>query len=465
MVGPYDTTQYPTKIYSYNNFGAIGAPNGQNVTLLGKEAAGLPGVYTVSTYFDGFGRQISTRSDGPGGAAPATIQSDIIYDINGKVYEKSLPYFPGSENPRYIQYAYDCLGRKTQKLNPDGSTVQIAYSQAVTTVTDANGHSTNRVRDVFGRTTQVTEPYGFITTYQYDALGNLAQVADSQNHRTAISYDPLSRKTQMTDPAMGTWQYQYDNNGNLICQTDAKQQSINFVYDSLNRLTNKHYINYQNGAHDVTYNYDEPASTYPVGRLTSVFDYSGETQFFYDKLGRTAQVLRTIQGVQYPTGFQYDSPGHITAISYPDNDVVNYAYDGAYNMSSASNAASVNYAAFSGYNARGQVGRIAFGNGAATTFSYYASNNRLQELSTTSPGSGVVQDFVYGYDVIGNITSIADNVNTGNSQSFTYDSLNRLATANGAYGAVTFNVDSVETWGQRGQRRPRQHTAAYLRLR
>ena len=404
--------------------------------------------FWVSTYFDGFGREISTRSDGPGGAGPATVAADTIYDQNGRVYMKSYPYFPGLENPRYIQYTYDCLGRTIQKTNlADGTTTQIAYCQALTTVTDPNGNSTTRQRDVFGRVTQVVEPLGFVTNYQYDALGNLLQVTDAQSHQTTIVYDPLSRKIQMTDPVMGTWSYQYDSNGNLMSQIDAKGQTINFQYDALSRLTNKHYLNYQNGAYDVTYNYDESWSTNAVGKLTSVVDYSGTTQFYYNKEGRTTQVLRTIDSVQYPTVFQYDLLGHILNITYPDQDFVNYAYDGAFNMTSASNSQVV-YASFSGYNALGQPGQIAFGNGSTTTFSYYATNNRLLELTTTTPGSGTVQDFTYdSYDNNGNIKTITDHVNSGNTQTFTYDPLNRLATANGPYGLLTFNIDAVGNLG------------------
>ena len=56
----------------------------------------------------------------------------------------------------------------------------------------------------------------------------------------------------------------------------------------------------------------------------------------------------------------YDPLSHITRIAYPDGDPANYSYDGAGNMSAVSNSASVPYASFSGYNALGQVGQIAY---------------------------------------------------------------------------------------------------------
>ena len=53
-------------------------------------------------------------------------------------------------------------------------------------------------------------------------------------------------------------------------------------------------------------------------------------------------------------------------IAYPDGDQVNYGYDAAGNVSTVSNYNSAsNYAVFTGYNAFGQVGGIAFPNGAS----------------------------------------------------------------------------------------------------
>lgn len=62
-------------------------------------------------------------------------------------------------------------------------------------------------------------------------------------------------------------------------------------------------------------------------------------------------------------------------------------------------------------------------------------------MTTTTPGSGEVQDFVYGYDNNGNILTITDNVTPANSQTFSYDWLNRLATARGPYGTINYNTD------------------------
>jgi len=105
------------------------------------------------------------------------------------------------------------------------------------------------------------------------------------------------------------------------------------------------------------------------------------------------------------------------------------------------NSAYTSYAALAGYNALGQVGQIAFPmNGVNTTFQYEQATNRLHELTTTIPGSGTAQDFVYSYDNNGNIRTITDNVDPTQTQTFNYDWLNRLTTAQGAYGTLTYSL-------------------------
>jgi len=64
----------------------------------------------------------------------------------------------------------------------------------------------------------------------------------------------------------------------------------------------------------------------------------------------------------------------------------------------------------------------------------YALQATLGYLYTTSSnGSGNHQDLAYHYDEIGNVTAVVDNIFTG-SRIYTYDALNRLATAYGYFG-------------------------------
>ena len=96
------------------------------------------------------------------------------------------------------------------------------------------------------------------------------------------------------------------------------------------------------------------------------------------------------------------------------------------------------------YNARGQRTRIAYGNGAVTTYEYDPDTFRLTRLKTTRPdGSGgfdTLQDLAYAYDPVGNITRVTDaaqddvyfqNTVVSVGGGYTYDALYRLTIATG----------------------------------
>jgi hypothetical protein len=58
------------------------------------------------------------------------------------------------------------------------------------------------------------------------------------------------------------------------------------------------------------------------------------------------------------------------------------------------------------YTALGQTGEILYGNLVQTTYQYNAATSRLTTLYTT--GSTTLQNLSYGYDNVGNVTSIDD---------------------------------------------------------
>lgn len=82
-----------------------------------------------------------------------------------------------------------------------------------------------------------------------------------------------------------------------------------------------------------------------------------------------------------------------------------------------------------------------YGNGLTRSYTY-DSDYRLTGL-VTEDADTFVQDLAYGYDAADDILSIADTVDTGRSQTFTYDSLFRLTQAQGPYGTIAYGYDAV----------------------
>jgi RHS repeat-associated protein len=399
-------------------------------------------------YFDGFGRTYKTRKKGPDGKV---IVADTKYDGRGAVSQLSLPYFEGTALSDQLNqtFVYDPLGRITQVTNTDNTVAKSCYNKDITVLIDENNHRKRQTRDAFGHLIKVEEYKGVYptcttdvgtlyatTTYQYDVLGNLRFVTDAMGNQTEMRYDTLGRKTFMHDPDMGDWFYTYYNNGDLKTQTDANLKTTTFVYDALNRLKTK---DYPTGT-DVIYTYDEATSSNPIGRLTTMSDESGTTKYNYDKLGRTQKIEKTVDGWAYPLEFTYDLIGRVTSLKYPDGEIMSYGYDTGGNLNQA-----IGYFTYSGFNALGQPDTLTFGNGTITKYAYSPTNFRLSSIKTTTPKqTPLLIDLAYLYYDNGNIKTITNNLASTKTQTFTYDELDRIKSAQStAYGTKSFDYDQI----------------------
>ncbi|MDX1410114.1 MAG: hypothetical protein R3330_18315, partial [Saprospiraceae bacterium] len=280
-------------------------------------------------------------------------------------------------------------------------------------------------------------PYA-TTSYAYDVLGNLTTVTDAQGNRSTMQYDTLSRKISMHDPDMGEWSYEYDANGNLIQQIDAKSQQIHYHYDALNRRLQKDYGSRKAlGAGDVVYTYDG-STHHRKGRLHQVDDVSGTTTFFYDSRGRVTRTDQVVEGVTYTTQTSYDGVDRVRALTYPDNTTLTQTYNGP--QLEEVKEGPVVYARYGGYNALGQPSTLTHANGVTTSYSYDPTNFRLTSLTTVN-GATVLQDVGYIFDHGGNVTALTDP--TQGNQTFGYDALDRLTSATGTYGTLTYTYNAI----------------------
>ena len=78
----------------------------------------------------------------------------------------------------------------------------------------------------------------------------------------------------------------------------------------------------------------------------------------------------------------------------------------------------------------------------------YGNNNEMtkifdQAYRLTSIHTGSIQQLSYAMDAASSITSITDNLDPLHSQGFSYDSLYRLISAEGIYGAIDYTYDPV----------------------
>ena len=422
---------------------------------------------------DGFSPGFHTWTPDPYRASAASGWTRIKLDHLGRVVE--VGHFSGANKP-------------SAGATPTWGTTTTAYDTEYTTVTDPAGKKRRSRIDGLGRLVRVDEPTGSpgdlgstgspnqATSYSYNALDNLTRVTQGSQRRTFL-YDSLSRLTSAANPESGTIAYTYDNNGNLTRRTDARSVVTNYTYDRLDRLTRRSYTYTGSdtavslGTTRVDYAYDSCGS-YARGRLCSVTAKKGTAQVSrtaynrYDALGRVLESTQTTGGTSYTMAYAYDRAGNLTRQRYPSDRVVDYVYDGAGRIAGAKTGADGWYAGGTGTNAvdyepHGGVKQLLLGNGLWEQRRY---NARLQPtrigLGTTkatgsltatgpTPTAGLLLlDYSYGTSSNnGNVLSqrIRVGASLNQTQSYTYDALNRLKTAgetgSGAAWSQTYAYD------------------------
>ncbi len=451
--GRPSTSTAPNGLVTTTTYNSLGTVGSQHV-LTSRTVGGVN--FQSWTYFDGQGRTIKAKGTGPQTPSAQNIVSLTEYNVRGQVKRSSLPHFDGG-TPLWRSLTYDPLGRVRTVTTPDGKVTTTCYAPWVTVVINPKSQKKRQVADAFGRTVEVNEytgshdpgqcstsqgsPYA-TTTYAYDTVGNLTSVTDALGNQTTMTYDTLSRKTAMHDPDMGNWSYVYDAAGNLTQQTDAKNQHLYFQYDTLNRRQQKDFGTQKAlGSGDVVYTYDGATAQNLVGRLASVADSTGTMTLQYDVMGQINQGTRTLFGTAYPFSYTHDAVGRLLTVTYPDSSVITYTYNGPF--PDQVKEGSTVYAQYHNYNALGQPVSIGYSNGVNTYFTYETNTFRQKSLQTTKD-STTLQNLEYAYDDVGNVQSIADYLTTANSQTFTYDELNRLLTGNSsAYGTIAYTYNQI----------------------
>ena len=285
-----------------------------------------------------------------------------------------------------------------------------------------------------------------ITTYSYDAMGNLLQSAQGQQTRT-YQYDSLGRVISSIIPETG-YQPQtvsYTDFGEpsqvidprLVPGSNGTHITATFSYDSLNRPKT---VTYNDSTPAITYTYNAPGSANNTGtRLASVSNSVAAETYQYDVVGRIAKCSKTIAGQTYNTSYQYNSDGTLAQITYPSGRVVALGEDaiGRLTQIGTNGNSLLN---ITSYNAAGEVLTETYGNGVAGTYTY---NGQLQLSTLNYGGSSAILNLAYNYGGAtdnGQIQGVTDGLASSRSTSYSYDELGRLKTAQ------TNDRSSANTW-------------------
>ena len=374
--------------------------------------------------------------------------------------------------------------------NPQGRTATFSYSTSGAPLSATNGLASQNNTSVTrqgvnsvncnafpGQVCTTTDPRGKVTSYTYDAGGNVTDVdRPSPLGNVDLSHDAVARVRTVTDGNNDTLEYYfnkldrvyyvdsypttgisyvYDDNGNVTQRTDLDNSVWDYTYDEVNRLLSSDGPN-----ESVDYTYDKVGNllqlddangttTYtwgPVNQLGSVTDPNNTTTYYaYDPDHPTWRTA-----VTYDSGVEmeitYDQAGRTSTIeafntlTVPETKLTSFAY--TYTDSAHTNDPTTNDTAL-----RKTVTDI---NGAVTTYDYDAVD-RLATAYTDNPSPTADVNRTWAYDGSSNVTATTvDSVTTGswsyndanqiNATGVTYNSDGDLTASNaGGYSALGYN--------------------------
>lgn len=329
----------------------------------------------------------------------------------------------------------------------------------------------------------LTSSTAWVTTYTYDALGNLTGVSQGAQSRS-YQYDGLSRLTQEITPEGGTVSLAYVNSSGGLCsgdpsnpctKTDGRGLVATYAYDSANRLLSK---THTGTTGPITYTYGTSASAFNIGRLAKMNDSTGWEAYTYDKMGRLTKLAKIIGSTTFNVSYQYNAGGQLMSITYPSGRVVQYGYDNVGHLCAVAASAtgcgsySSPYLTISSssYDADNRPLSATYGNSVVASFAYSPQTAELLSLSY-SKGSNTLFGLQYYYqnDAThcpngsggnnGQIQCITDSVQPGRSVSYGYDLLGRLISANTSGSAAYPAWGLSEAYDRYGNRTNQSVTA------
>jgi RHS repeat-associated protein len=360
---------------------------------------------------------------------------------------------------------------------------------------DESGNDWQRNSDGLGRLASVMEPNGATTvpsmqtTYAYDVLGNLQTVTQAGNGtdtppaQRKFTYDTLSRLSTALNPESGAMSYAYDVNGNVLTRTQplvnasSGTQALNYCYDALNRKTAEYtgslVANCSSPSQVATanllsaYTYDSTtlgSGNNAIGHLTDEVEYTAGTAVWqrspykYDTMGRLLTEQQCAFGSctsPYSFTYSYDFAGNVfsttNGLTSGSPITVSYAYDSVARLSTVTSA-TPGTGIWTGagfpstlYNVKsyGPAGLVSatYGNAAATLSRSY--DNRLRITDNKVAAAATLYHYGLTYAPNSNVGTVTDNV-IGN-WTFTYDTLNRLASATASTAGVVTPSGTYKT--------------------
>ncbi|MFJ9328102.1 putative T7SS-secreted protein [Streptomyces sp. NPDC101230] len=374
-------------------------------------------------------------------------------------------------NRRRYDYAYDDRDRIIAEGGEHGHLqVVIDYSEPdpatghrVTTLTNAQGHTTRYLIDGHCRVVASTDPLGHTTRFAYDTHGNLVSRTDPLGRTTSFVHNSEGRLTTVVRPdgselhserdatglrsvytlADGTrWQQQFDDRGNRVALTGPSGHTTRYSYDNHGR-----YVSVTDALGAVTEIQCDSA-----GSPLRVTDPLGATTCFeLDAFGRPVRMKDPLGAV---TEFEWTANGELARRTGPGGAVESWSYDGEGNRLThtdpAGGTSRFEYTHFDLLSARtGPDGtRHAFVHDASLRLTTVVNPQGLTWSYTYDPAGRLIAEtdfdgrtLAYGVDPAGQVTSRTNVL--GDRVDYEHDLLGRVIRKNAAGEITTYAYDKA----------------------
>jgi len=374
--------------------------------------------HQVAYEYDGQGRLVGVVTDlTPGNAADNTWNSTNAQQNDGRLFRTQYTYEGTSlrlasvrqGDGTVVSFTYHADGRvktvtrgDTNANDADGvaETFTYAYAAGSTTVSDSLGRAWVYGFDAEGQLTSLVAPaisgQSDVTTYQYDASGNVLQV------RTVRGATVLSQVD-----------YAYDASGNVTWEWDAQGNAISRTWSAGNQLLS---LTQYTGVDP-----DREGAALPTGGLTTryIHDAQDRLRFVVDALGQVSEFTYAAGGdgigqqssLRQYLGASYNGTHDLTGLEAwatsarkASSQLTELSYDAWGRLSLRTEYATVNASG---------VGVLDSG-ASLTRYTYDAQGTLRQQItlrngSRTADGAALAgsQQIDYVYDGLGRLLSSA----------------------------------------------------------
>lgn len=427
-----------TVTYTYSGGQLSTISNGLGRTLTLNYTSGK-----LTSVTDGNGRSVSYAYDGSGNLQTfSDTQSNSIthqYDQPGRMTAVLLPLNPGTA---VVTNVYDSLSRVKTQANARNQVWNYYFAGSRSQENDALGNASVRYFNRLGSVTRFINALGFETDTQYDGLNRPIKTTLPEGNGAQATYDSNNHLLTMTSfakPGSGLSNISASNTfdptwAKVKTSTDANGNITTFNYDAVTgNLISVTRPTIGGLTPKVTMKYNSR------GQLLTATDDTGiQSQLIYD--ASTEKLLSSIGNTNWLcTVGGTVTVGNVLTITAHDSGLAGGVRSVSYTVVGGDTLAKIATGLANAVNADttlGALGIIAYVNGAVvslstspgntTTFTGSTSGGATETLTFTA---GLNISASFGYDSVGNATSITDpNLNQATA---IYDSERRPTQATG----------------------------------